>query len=452
MVSSIMTRMSLHLLCSIVLLNTAAAESSSGVIFEAEKRVLVVTKGEYASYPNHHYRKIHNASGRILKVIDEGKQLRLLGKNFGETTLSMGEHSLRVVVTNSQQKKLALRAFEYLDHRPGLKLYVEHPCHTISGELLRWTDWVQLHDLALEAQACFRFKAKLAPEIRKEVENQLIPKFTQALWGKPSLINEDPIELEFPEVAKNQTDKLKSDLSWWGLKPQFSKNTIDVKPMIRVKILVAEINRNQSRNLGISWPGSYQAHLVPHAQIEKDWELELKALESQGQGKILASPSLLSRSGESAEFLAGGEIPYPGGNRKNRALQWKSYGISIKIVPHADARGFLKIEVSAEVSSPDGSFTHGGVPALKSHRIKSHFNMQEPRTIALSGLLREEQSNSQAGLPFLSRLPLVGSLFSSRQFLQNRTELIILVTPRLIKEPFPNDSLPPDFPDKIYGD
>ncbi|MBK8201855.1 MAG: hypothetical protein IPK68_05905 [Bdellovibrionales bacterium] len=112
---------------------------------------------------------------------------------------------------------------------------------------------------------------------------------------------------------------------------------------------------------------------------------------------------------------------------------WKKYGISVQVTPFADQRGHLKIELAAEISNPDSSFSSDGLPAFKTHRIRSQFNLLEAQTITISGLLREEQSHSRSSLPGLGNIPVLGPLFSSRTFLENRTELVILVTPNLIE-------------------
>jgi pilus assembly protein CpaC len=410
----------------------AAEPRSRGALMDEYQETLVLAKGEYSTFPNRGARVVHNASGKMVKISDDGRMLHLLGKSFGDASMSIGSKVIRLLVTTTQQKNAAKEFASYLSTRPGLIFLPVHPCHFFTGELLRWTDWLAIRDIAASSQACFRFNVKIADEIKAQINSHIVSQFSRSIWGTPSVISDDPISLEFPESAKTEAASLNKELESWGLTPSFSRNTIDIKPMVRIKIIVAEVNQNIARTMGISWPGAYQAKVVPKPQLNQDWEVELKALESQGKGRVLASPTLLSRSGESADFLAGGEIPLPVASHKTKEVVWKKYGISVQVTPFADQRGHLKIELAAEVSNPDSSFSSEGLPAFKTHRIRSQFNLLEAQTITISGLLREEQSHSRSSLPGLANIPLLGPLFSSQSFLENRTELVILVTPNLI--------------------
>ncbi len=94
----------------------------------------------------------------------------------------------------------------------------------------------------------------------------------------------------------------------------------------------------------------------------------------------------------------------------------------------------MSVELETNVSSIDKSKTVEGVPALHTHKLISHFDLAESKTIALSGLIKNESGESSEGLPYLAQLPILGSLFSSKDFLENRTELVILVTPKLMED------------------
>ncbi|RYZ78230.1 MAG: type II and III secretion system protein, partial [Proteobacteria bacterium] len=154
----------------------------------------------------------------------------------------------------------------------------------------------------------------------------------------------------------------------------------------------------------------------------------------QGKGRILASPTLLCRSGKEAEFLAGGEFPIRMMNLRMQDVVWKKYGVQMKVRPKADSSGRMSIALDIEVSTIDGSRGVDGIPAMLTNRMSSHFDLSKPQTIALSGLIKNEESNRQAGLPLLSRIPVLGALFSSRDFQENRSELIIFVRPSIVKE------------------
>ena len=395
---------------------------------------IALSKGEYFLLPVSGMAPVHNSSSKVLKVRDEGSQLKLLGKSFGSSSLSIGRKNYKVIVTTQAQKNFAQAMNSYLAGRPGLKLQAGHPCHSITGELLRWSDWHALKGIATETEGCYRFSALIASEIKAEVIQRLSKELQDPNWGIPRLHSNETLRVEYSSSAEKEHKYLKKKLKPWGLIPLFSTGTISFKPLVRIKILVTEINRQHINSFGITWPGSYTAQLLPKATIGQDWSLEIQALEQKGRGKILATPTLLTRSGDSAEFLAGGEVPFRLNHYKVPKVSWKKYGISLKVLTHTDSRGYLDVDLLAEVSNPDPALSLEGLPAFKTHRIQSHFNLTRSRTIALAGLIRNESGKSRAGWLGLSKIPILGNLFSSKSFLENRSELVIFVTPELINK------------------
>jgi pilus assembly protein CpaC len=119
------------------------------------------------------------------------------------------------------------------------------------------------------------------------------------------------------------------------------------------------------------------------------------------------------------------------GERVN-ALQWKRYGILLKLEVKTDYSGRMSLGVECEVSSVDGAITVEGVPGFKTNRVSTYFDLLEPRTLILSGLLKSDESQAAAGLKGLTSLPIIGPLFSSQDFREDKSELIILLRPELV--------------------
>ena len=164
--------------------------------------------------------------------------------------------------------------------------------------------------------------------------------------------------------------------------------------------------------------------------MQKSLENFLEA--SDGAGKVLASPNLLCRSGKEAEFFAGGEFPIKVKSFGSQDVIWKRYGVILKVKPRADAQGQMSIAIQTEVSTLDQSVAVDGVPGILANRIESHFDLRRPRTIALSGLFKHETGNSTSGLPGLARIPILGKLFGSEDWMDHKTELVIFVTPEVL--------------------
>ncbi|WP_233146377.1 type II and III secretion system protein family protein [Pigmentiphaga sp. NML080357] len=165
----------------------------------------------------------------------------------------------------------------------------------------------------------------------------------------------------------------------------------------------------------------------------------IQALAQSGEAVILAQPQLSARSGSTARFLAGGEVPYATVD-KNGATNttFKPYGVTLEIAPRVDAGGTVRSVIDVEVSAVDPSVAATGGPALKVRRTSTEFNVRSGETLVLSGFLSREQSEDLDGLPGLSRLPILGPLFGSRRFQRRETELAIFVTPTVVTQRNPD--------------
>jgi pilus assembly protein CpaC len=160
----------------------------------------------------------------------------------------------------------------------------------------------------------------------------------------------------------------------------------------------------------------------------------LNVFEREGDAVVLATPQLTARSGSSAKFQAGGEIPYAVVNQNGFVtVQFKNYGIILEMKPRADSTGAIRSEIMAEVSEPDASIsTLQGVPGLRTRRTQTEFNVRAGETMVLSGLLDHRKGVTYERIPGLGRLPILGHLFQSRRFADGETELVIFVTPMII--------------------
>jgi len=164
----------------------------------------------------------------------------------------------------------------------------------------------------------------------------------------------------------------------------------------------------------------------------------LSLLKSQGLARTLASPTLVTMSGQEAEFLVGGEFPIPvAGANGQTSVQFRQYGIRLKFTPTVVGKETITLHVEPEVSTPDfalGTMSGGvAVPGLTTRRSSATLQLKDGQTFAMAGLLKEETAEVQNKVPFLGDLPLLGSLFTSKEYRRNETELVIIVTPRLVR-------------------
>lgn len=170
------------------------------------------------------------------------------------------------------------------------------------------------------------------------------------------------------------------------------------------------------------------------------------ALETQGLANILAEPTLTTTSGKPANFLAGGEFPIPvkDGNG-SITVQYKPFGVSLNFTPVVMSKNHMSILVAPEVStiSFDNPIEVSGIknPIINTRKAQATVELGSGETFMLAGLLKNENSNSVNKFPGLGDVPVLGSLFRSQQFQNNQTELVILVTPYVVKPVAEHDKL-----------
>jgi pilus assembly protein CpaC len=178
-----------------------------------------------------------------------------------------------------------------------------------------------------------------------------------------------------------------------------------------------------------------------------DINATLDALERKGLVKTLAEPTLVALSGETASFLAGGEFPVPvaqstgsgtgGGNGGGITVEFKPFGVSLAFTPTVLADGVINLQVEPEVSSidPSASITVNGltIPGLQTRRANTVLELRDGESFALAGLIRKDFATTVRQVPLLGSIPIIGALFRSSGFTKGETELVIVVTPRIVK-------------------
>ncbi len=170
------------------------------------------------------------------------------------------------------------------------------------------------------------------------------------------------------------------------------------------------------------------------------WTMFFDVLKTQGLGRILAEPNLVTTSGQEASFLAGGEFPIPVPQQfQTITIEYKKFGVGLNFTPTVLDNDMLAIKVAPEVSELDFTqgvaFTAAGyvVPGLRVRRLSTHVEVKDGQTFALAGLLSDSHRNLVNKFPVLGSIPVLGTLFRSSEFQKQETELVVLVTPHLVK-------------------
>lgn len=159
----------------------------------------------------------------------------------------------------------------------------------------------------------------------------------------------------------------------------------------------------------------------------------INLLEETGAGWVLAEPKLSAQSGGNARFVAGGEVPIPvAGPFGQTQVVYKTYGVILEFAPVADDAGNVSSRIVAEVSDVDTRHSSAGMPAFSQHKTETDVTLRENETLVISGLLKNTGAKSVEQIPFLGDIPIIGELFRSRNFRNEQTELVVMVTPRIV--------------------
>ena len=231
--------------------------------------------------------------------------------------------------------------------------------------------------------------------------------------------------------------------------------SIEGEDQVHLKVSIAEVNRNAVKQLGVNWDlenvgGILSAVLTNAFPINPapansnitassgGVAATLNLLEQEGLFRALAEPTLTAISGESASFLAGGEFPVVTGVDNNGipSVSFKPFGVGLDFTPVVLSEGRISLRVRTEVSelSQDGAITIGGqtIPGLKVRRAETTLELPSGGSMIMGGLLQDNVRQAMAGQPGLMKLPVLGTLFRSRDFQRSETELVIIVTPYLV--------------------
>jgi pilus assembly protein CpaC len=259
-------------------------------------------------------------------------------------------------------------------------------------------------------------------------------------------------------------------------------NSIAVRgrDQVMLKVTVAEVQRDVIKQLGVDLSASlnygtavvnfnnanpfsaFGKRLVQDNSLVgkfKSVEATLRAMESAGVVRTLAEPNLTAISGESATFIAGGEFPIPTGitcqttstggtGQCQPSIAFKKFGISLNFTPVVLTEGRISLRVMTEVSevSNDNSVAISGltIPSIKARRAETTLEIPSGGSMAMAGLIQEQTKQAINGMPGASQIPVLGTLFRSRDYVNRQTELMVLVTPYIVRAVAQKDLSRPD--------
>lgn len=219
--------------------------------------------------------------------------------------------------------------------------------------------------------------------------------------------------------------------------PPINNTTITETQQVNIRVRFAEVSRNELQELGFDW--KVFANLGNFGTGGKlDIDVLIKALQDKGVLTILAEPNLTAVTGQSASFLAGGEIPIPVPQTTGLVtVQYKPFGVSLEFTPTIIKTNRIGLRVRPEVSalSSAGAIKIGGMdlPSLSVRRADTTVEVASGQTFAIAGLFQRQLSDDLSQIAGLGEIPILGELFRSTRYRRDESELVILITPYLVK-------------------
>jgi pilus assembly protein CpaC len=251
---------------------------------------------------------------------------------------------------------------------------------------------------------------------------------------------------------------------------QFSPDVINSMSVsqpqqVLLEVRFVEASRSAGRELGVEWQvignnvaavsgaaglisgatpfGAIVGRLLNNG-VQAD--VIIRALEERGVARRLAEPNLVALSGDTASFLAGGEFPFPVAAQNNQiTIQFKKFGVGLAFTPTVLGNGVINLKIEPEVSQLDPTNTVSvgniAIPSIIVRRASTTVELRDGQSFAIAGLIQANTMTSSNQLPWITDVPVLGTLFRSASFIRKETDLVIIVTPRLVKPTRPGDVL-----------
>lgn len=341
-----------------------------------------------------------------VKQVGGGSELLLTGVGEGRTSLLVWFRNERrasysVVVRKQDLRELVGEVRTLLGDREGIRVRVVGDKVYLDGETITADDYERV-------QLVLSTYPQVKSFVRPSANARLL-----TIGSRRMVL----IEVDFVEVASSDNKQV-------GFKPPLQ--IVSNQGSGAVYQLVRPLPGDSS---------TQPAHSLA-ATLSASTDFSIAARFDSGVQRVLSQPRLLCASGEKAEFTAGGEIPLLVATQNQFAVEFKKFGVILKVTPTADRGGNIATEIHAEVSDVDRSLSVRAngfdVPGLRIREVNTNVTVKDGETIVLSGLYNYDEDKEVSKVPFLGQIPILGELFKSRQFIERKTQLAIYVTPRLV--------------------
>ena len=440
----------LFIISALVMVSTTFAGSPRITLNVGENKVISVEALERVA--------VGDPQVADVQVLSDGKELLITGKSKGTTNLilwtSHGEETREIRVISFDPRQVYNEVTQLLQGIEGITTKLVGENIIIDGETITDRDFERVEKVAKMYPQVQMFLKRghgqsglIANEINKSFQKAGLNGVEARTVGDKIFIDGNVASQKDFDIATSISEALmdnpKEDLV----------NLIkvgSVKTIIQMDLEFIEVNRKDLQNIGVKWGDSLSVGAtagvsggigsgVSHqwggpVNLSANYGVTLNLMKQQGTARTLARPSVITVSGQKATFLAGGEVPIPLITAQSSTVQYKEFGLRFIFEPEANpATNDVYSKIEIEMSDIDRSTNVQGVPGFLTRRVDTYMSAKSGETIALSGLVKAETSKSVNKMPGFGSIPILGELFKSRNFNDQQSELVVLVTPHILK-------------------
>lgn len=401
----------------LLLAPTSLAAAPVTPVEEREPTELRLFAGETRTLPQANASRLAVGDGKVLSaaVLDD-REILLIANGAGETSLQVWtragrSHRMKVVVQGSDMARVTRDLQSYFRDMPNVRTRSIGDNVLIEGNDISDADRDRIAEIVKRFPQVIDFTSRVGFDRMFE------------------------FDVKFVEISRSGLEDLGIDWTTQG-KPLFGFEIAgDLYHNNRDgRSVMAALDDGKARS-EVDIPGDRVRRFSTQFSVVGSLFGRLNLLAQKGDAVILAQPRLSARNRGSASFLAGGEIPVATASATGTPnINFKEYGIRLEIVePVADDSGAIRARIKTEVSSLDRSVAVMGVPGLLSRRTETEFNLREGETLALSGVISRDQASDVTSVPYVGDIPVLGNLFRSTRFQNRQSELVVFLTPRLLR-------------------
>lgn len=416
------------------LIQTATATKSTHNL-QKKRNIILLQKGENLKLKSPASEQIWLSKAGIVLITAHGYTVNIQAKKKGEVLLNLGSTLYKIQVIDSKNKQNLKNINQFFYYRKGLQAQVVKNKIKIIGNLYRIKDFIDFTKLASNINLDYIFEAKIDPTMCKKIKNYIYNKILNNNNSVlPFTISCTTILTAFLNKKTTTSDFYTTQLKKMGIGIQYDSSLLPILPLIELKILLIENNKNYSFQTDLNW-GENIINSLLDGDLFKQLLSEFKTMENSGQAQILSETILLSQSGKKSSFHSGGDVPIPHFNPKTgtQHIKWKPYGIQINFKATADRNNKIHIDTQVNISEVDHSYSANNAPSIKKNRISSSITMNNGQSLLLSKLIRKQSGKNYSAPSMFSHLPLIGKLFSFKGKIKENTRLNIFITAKVTK-------------------